>query len=942
MKLNKFILISLFLTGAGALGLELIIYRLFSLIIGADALSISFTVSSLLGSLSLGYWLWGLWLRKSPSAKTVLFVYSIIEISLGVFGLILALSFSKIELILEAFSSYSTLILFSFFTITAPMGILMAASFPLLFYLPEDLKKVNLPPRMQYYAINAFGATFGCLLAGLYFLPKFGPKITSVIFSSPHFIGGLIILTVAYFWRGTTKISTSTNDIKDSRKTLAISDLVIAFFSGFIFIAFEILLYRVAKANFGGYSWLFPFTLSICILAIALSGWLTGFFKFFSVKRSSLIAASILIFTYLGFNQISSLTQILFSTINALSSPLRSIQLTHLLIMSFIGLPPILFISMIFPSLIRDADKDHIGSIFAFNALGCLASGALVTFVLLPTLGYGNLIKMLIFILVLLPFFKERLTQSLKNKFGKIEIIFCIAVLVLTIFLPRWNPVPFIKGLSLLPLKTTQDKKNIGENQLLPEEKIDFIMDDSSSSIGVLSIKYPGKFVLINQTVHLSAKSLIIDGKSDGNTFSDFATTSLLANLGYIHAKTDSNSQALVIGLGTGITPGLLASTTDLKKVTVAEISSGVIKALPLFSEFNFSLDKNTKAKILNIDALRFLVHSKEKFDLIISEPSNPWVDGMENLFAEEFFKLVAQHISDSGIFVQWIHSYKMSSLSIFTVLNNLQRNFKHIRLLIPQAGDVIVLASQENLYNSSIDKFNESNIQMARHWLGWNQIEDINFIEPYPERAWLWAIKKNSTPPHKWTHPTLNQLSVQDRVLGKGINIESLIPRPMGRIFFSDTEVLSRSELLKNYFALGKEKIPMCQPQTMGPTYFCEKSFILMKVLGIMLKTTNWQNIGEQIEAYNILRTEGFWPSDPERLTNWVNWLVTEGLNFPKESMEMMLEKVFEQIAWDKQDKLIINYLKDPRISGLLMQKMGTKANLIFDQIQKIEVEIY
>jgi spermidine synthase len=97
--------------------------------------------------------------------------------------------------------------------------------------------------------------------------------------------------------------------------------------------------------------------------------------------------------------------------------------------------------------------------------------------------------------------------------------------------------------------------------------------------------------------------------------------------------------RVFTIGWGTGVTVGELAALDSVKEIDVAEISSGVIDAAPWFEHGNLGASRNPKVKIMRTDAYRALHQSRGNYDIIVSEPSNPWVAGVEMLFSREFLE---------------------------------------------------------------------------------------------------------------------------------------------------------------------------------------------------------------------------------------------------------------------------------------------------------------
>jgi spermidine synthase len=191
-------------------------------------------------------------------------------------------------------------------------------------------------------------------------------------------------------------------------------------------------------------------------------------------------------------------------------------------------------------------------------------------------------------------------------------------------------------------------------------------------------------------------RSIMVNGKSDSSTGLDVYTLKLSAHLPALLAR--ERKEVLVIGLGTGVTAGEIALYPDVEHVDVAEISPAVIKVLPYFSASNYAVHENPKLRILNGDAFRILGRSEKKWDIIISEPSNPWVTGVDLLFTEEFYKMARSHLTDGGIFLQWIQQYDSNQDMLGMVFNTVSREFPESRLFWSNSADLIIVATQKAL----------------------------------------------------------------------------------------------------------------------------------------------------------------------------------------------------------------------------------------------------
>src|SRR5262249_4099909 len=147
--------------------------------------------------------------------------------------------------------------------------------------------------------------------------------------------------------------------------------------------------------------------------------------------------------------------------------------------------------------------------------------------------------------------------------------------------------------------------------------------------------------------------SLLVSGKSDGNSVRDASTQVMLGLLGA--ALHPQPRRTLVIGLGTGGTAGWLARVPAIAAVDVFELEPVVIEFARVCSPANQDVLHNPKVHIIFGDARELLQTTTETYDVIASEPSNPYRAGTASLFTREFYEAAAARLGPEGILVQWV-----------------------------------------------------------------------------------------------------------------------------------------------------------------------------------------------------------------------------------------------------------------------------------------------
>lgn len=149
---------------------------------------------------------------------------------------------------------------------------------------------------------------------------------------------------------------------------------------------------------------------------------------------------------------------------------------------------------------------------------------------------------------------------------------------------------------------------------------------------------------------------LQIDGKVDASSEGD-ASTQILVGL-LPTALASSPRDALVIGLGTGATVDAVRSVPGVQSVEVAELVDGVRWAAPRFARWNDHVLDDPRVHVRPVDGAMLLRHADRRWDVIVSEPSNPWVAGMGDLFSEQTFRAARERLADGGVFATWFHVY--------------------------------------------------------------------------------------------------------------------------------------------------------------------------------------------------------------------------------------------------------------------------------------------
>jgi len=188
--------------------------------------------------------------------------------------------------------------------------------------------------------------------------------------------------------------------------------------------------------------------------------------------------------------------------------------------------------------------------------------------------------------------------------------------------------------------------------------------------------------------------AFVISGRTDGNSRGDAATQVMG---GLIGAALHSNPRrALVIGLGTGSTAGWLAAVPSMKRVDVVELEPAILRVARDCSPVNRDVLDNARARIWIGDAREWLLTSRQTYDVIFSEPSNPYRAGISSLFTADFYRAARSRLAPGGIFLQWLQAYEVDSGTVRTVYATLGSVFPEVETWHTMQSDLILAATME------------------------------------------------------------------------------------------------------------------------------------------------------------------------------------------------------------------------------------------------------
>ena len=685
----------LFFSGMCALIYQTAWMREFRLIFGASTFATGAVLAIFMGGLGLGSALLG----KRADAKTRPLAYYgnlelLIAISAALSPLLLWVA-AKIYFALGGqiglgigLATIVRLLLASF--VLAVPTLLMGGTLPAAARAVETNDDLGRRGVAVLYGVNTFGAVAGTLLSTFFMLETFGTRKTL-------YIAVLVNILVAIVARAMSRAmgDVATDRVEETvvaeeavesevprRAVYAASAAV-----GFAFLLMELVWYRMLSPLLGGTTFMFGLILALALAGIALGGLAYSFWSGRRVATAgafaltcSLEAAAIAIPFALG-DRIAVVTALLrdLGTLGFYGHVLGWVLITGFIVV------PAAFISGIqFPLLIallgrgRTNVGHEIGTAYAWNTLGAIAGSLAGGFGLLPLLSAPGCWRLVTILLAAVGLFA--VIYALRER----QHLYAGAATIAAILA--------LSGTFAMGPTSTWRHSGIGIGRAPKEGNINRYRD---------WIRYTRRALLWDADGRESSVAVvlpddlafIVNGKSDGSARSD-AGTQVMS--GIIGAMVHPNpKRAMVVGLGTGSTAGWLGKVPSLE-VDVVELEPVVLEVAELCAPVNQDVMNNPRVHVEIGDAREALLASKQTYDLIFSEPSNPYRAGIASLFTKDFYESVQGRLNRGGIFLQWIQTYAIDAQTLRTVYATMHTVFPHVTTWWTAPGDLILAGTRE------------------------------------------------------------------------------------------------------------------------------------------------------------------------------------------------------------------------------------------------------
>ena len=687
------VLILFFVSGFCGLIYESVWAHYVKLMLGHAAYAQTLVLVVFIGGLALGSWLCA---RIAERIRNPLLAYAAIEAAIGIFALVFhnlflrAMDWGFESLLPGACEQAATFCAPQWAlaaVMLAPQSILLGMTFPLVSSAVLRLDSSNPGHEISaLYFLNSLGAVLGVLASGFLLIPAVGLPGTLMM-------AGIANVAIAIFAYFVSKGMPARLDVRKlpaprgasgEEKPLLVPLLAVAFFTGLSSFIYEVGWIRMLSLVLGASTYSFELMLASFILGLALGGlWIRKridaaadpirLLALIQVVMGLLAATSIPIY-----NGSFDLMAWLLSAVSRNEAGFVIFNLTSTVICCLVMLPTTFCAGMTLPlityRLLRSPTGERsLGLVYSVNTVGGVVGVVVAVHFLLERLGLdGTLIAG-----------------------AAIDVVLGVALLTLVPGTPRRRVAYAAVALVALgfvamtfhidPRRSSSGVFRTAGAKLGPDVKIVFHRDGKTASVDVIETN--GR-----RTIRTNGKpdaGLNMDAK--GFPTGDEYTMAMLAILPLGHRPDARN--AAVIGFGSGMSTAFLLNSPNLQHVETIEIEPAMVEGARFFMPVVTPAFEDPRSRIVIDDAKSYFARGRNRYDIIVSEPSNPWVSGVASLFTEEFYARLAGYLNDGGILSQWLHTYEMDSETLASILKAIAKTFPDYTVYSTIDADIVIIA---------------------------------------------------------------------------------------------------------------------------------------------------------------------------------------------------------------------------------------------------------
>ncbi len=699
--LSLLVLSFFFVSGACGLMYQVVWLRVMGLVFGNTTYATSAVLSGYMAGLGLGALCFGKWIDK-PSAGDPVKLYGIMEGGVGAYALLTPFIWYFIDWINIVFyrAFNPEFLQFSLFKFAVSFVFLFIPTFLMGGTLPV-LSKFYIEHRDQIahkvgilYALNTAGAVLGVIFSGFFCLYYFGVWQTTVLTA----VLNLLIFAACWFWIKGNAAGASAlppeiavqelpAPSKSQPNAYYTTLLVLFGISGGVSMMYEIGWTRILAIVVGSSIYAFSVMLSTFLLGIALGSflfsWLSKRIKIDLSIFATLQAATAL-FAFLGMNQFEEMPYRFLKLYHWSKHTPFLIELGRFALCTIVMLGPTICIGAMFACFIHLYHQQErlggdIGTAYFANTVGTIFGSALTGFLIIPILGiYKTLMAAagLNAAIGAIAFMMSLPNRQLRRTIA-FSVVFVFTWVGASLARP-WNKSVITSGAVVRPNMHNANSQEEFIRSM--ENRLNlFYKEGTSATVSVNRVR--------------DVISLAVNGKTDASNGTDAFNQFLLGHLPML--LNPDAQKVLTIGLGSGSTVAAVASYA-VKQIDCVELEAAVVEGARFFSELNRNVLNDPRLRMIVNDGRNYLKINPTLYDVIISEPSNPWMAGVANLFSREHYETMKARLAPQGIVCQWLHAYSMSDQDMRMIIRTFTLVFPNTSLWTSNYPDLLLLGSNE------------------------------------------------------------------------------------------------------------------------------------------------------------------------------------------------------------------------------------------------------
>lgn len=712
--MHRIVFVFFFLSGFSSLVFEVIWERSLARVFGTTSLALSTLLTAFMTGLALGAWLGG---KLADRSDRPLRTYGLLEGGVGLYALL-------VPWMLDLLPSVYGALFYRLFEHDVAFAAVRFLTVFLILVVPTTFMGASLPFVSQWisrssrlfqgkvgwlYATNTLGACGGALLAGFVFLPWLGLSMTNYVFAAMNVVLCLVVVGAeATFLRTANAPSTTTDeeaaDAVFGREVTATPlgiwprRLVVAGFGlgGLVSMTYQVLWTRAYVIVLGSSTYSFTIILSSFLLGLGGGGAVASSFVERTRRPLAWLAGTQLALATLAalaFRVLDELPEVMFDRMRKEIGSPEEIYLFQFFLVGALVFVPIALQGAAFPLVVRalvsvrDRAGIDVGKAYGINTAGAIAGSFLAGFVFMPLLGLrgGMTLALVLNLAIALVWTVTELHEAATRRktivLGALAVVACTAVAIG----PSVDRVALTRGMfRVYWARELFDPKKFARDS--PE--LVFYEDGVAATT---TVEKRGGLV-----------TLKANGKPEASDGADMATQILVALLPMMMRSIDhpmGGEHVAMIGFGSGVTAGA-ALQWPLKKLDVVEIEPAMFEASHFFDHVNNKPLEDPRTNIIATDGRNFLEYSRDQYDVIISEPSNPWIAGVASLFTVEHFERARRRLAPGGVFGQWVQLYEINPTNVKRIFATFSSVFPHVQAYssMPKGTDLILIGSERPL----------------------------------------------------------------------------------------------------------------------------------------------------------------------------------------------------------------------------------------------------